>query len=102
MPDVTSIGFTTKNRIFTSFWYQKCKNCKVLMPIGTWIWLKYSGNLLMRISSGDGVKMFQNLQTDCYKKTAAGNYVHKLKPNRFSAFLQKSKPSLRLLICKEH
>ena len=29
-PDATSIGFTTKNRILTPFWYQNCKNCKVI------------------------------------------------------------------------
>ena len=46
-PGVTSIGFTTKNRIFTPFWYQNCKNCKVVLPIRIWIWLKYSWNLLM-------------------------------------------------------
>ena len=47
-PDVTSIDFTTKIRIFTSFWYQNCKNCKVVvLPIKIWIWLKYSWNLLM-------------------------------------------------------
>ena len=46
-PDVTFIGFTTKNRIFTPFWYQNCKNCKVVLPIRIWIWLKYSWNLLM-------------------------------------------------------
>ena len=46
-PDVTSNGFTTKNRIFTPFWYQYCKNCKVVLPIKIWIWLKYSWNLLM-------------------------------------------------------
>jgi hypothetical protein len=46
-PDVTSIGFTNKNRIFTTFWYQSCKNCKVVLPIRIWIWMKYSCNLLM-------------------------------------------------------
>ena len=46
-PDVTFIGFTTKNRILTLFWYQNCKNCKVELPIRIWIWLKYSWNLLM-------------------------------------------------------
>ena len=48
-PDVTFIGFTTKNRIFTPFWYQNCKKCKVVLPIKLWIWLKYSWNLLMCI-----------------------------------------------------
>ena len=47
MPDVTSTGFTTKNRIFTPFWYQKCKNYKVVLPIRIWIWLKHSRNLPM-------------------------------------------------------
>ena len=46
-PDVTFIGFTNKNRIFTPFWYQNCKNCKVVLPIRIWIWMKYSWNLLM-------------------------------------------------------
>ena len=46
-PDVTFIDFTTKNRMFTPFLYQNCKNCKVVLPIRIWIWLKYSGNLLM-------------------------------------------------------
>ena len=32
-PGVTSIDFTTKKRIFTTFWYQNCINCKVLLPI---------------------------------------------------------------------
>ena len=36
-----------KKRIVTPFWYQNCKNCKVLLPIRIWIWLKYSWNLLM-------------------------------------------------------
>ena len=45
--DVTFIGFTTEKRIFTTFWYQNCKNCKVVQPITIWIWLKYSWNLLM-------------------------------------------------------
>ena len=46
-PDVTSIGFTNKNRIFTPFCYQNFKNCKVILPIRIWIWMKYSWNLLM-------------------------------------------------------
>ena len=46
-PNVTSIYFTIKNRIFTPFWYQNCKNCKVVPPMKIWIWLEYSWNLLM-------------------------------------------------------
>ena len=46
-PDVTFTGFTNKNRIFTTFWYQNCQTCKVVLPIQIWIWLKYSWNLLM-------------------------------------------------------
>ena len=45
--DVTTISFTTKNRIFTPFWYQNCKNCNVVLPIRIRIWLKCSWNLLM-------------------------------------------------------
>ena len=50
-PDVTFIGFITKNRIFTPFWYKKCKNCNVVLSIRVWIWLKYSGNILMWLVS---------------------------------------------------
>ena len=46
-PDVTFVGFTTKYRIFTPFWYQSWKNCKVVLPIKIRIWLKYCWNLLM-------------------------------------------------------
>ena len=49
-PDVTSIGSTNKNRIFTPFWYQNCKNCKVVLPIRIWIWMKYFWNLLLQFT----------------------------------------------------
>ena len=39
--NVTSSDYTTKKRIFTTFWYQNCKNCKVLMPWPRSIWKKY-------------------------------------------------------------
>ena len=40
-PDVTFSDFTTKKRIFTTFWFQNCKNCKVLLPWSRSIWKKY-------------------------------------------------------------
>ena len=46
-PDVTFIGFTNKHRIFTPFWYQNWKKCKLVLPIRIWIWMKDSWNLLM-------------------------------------------------------
>ena len=63
---VTSIGFTTKNRIFTPFWYQNCKKCKVVLPIKLWIWLKYSWNLLM-------CQKDILILTDLYDKSWNGN-----------------------------
>ena len=40
-PDVTFSDFTTKKRIFTTFWFQNCKNCKVLLPWSRSIWKEY-------------------------------------------------------------
>ena len=33
--------FTTKKRIFTTIWFQNCKNCKVLLPWSRSIWKEY-------------------------------------------------------------
>ena len=46
-PYTASLLSSLRQYLLSAFWYQNCKNCKVLLLIRILIWLKYSWKLLI-------------------------------------------------------